>query len=257
MSIHRQLLKEFWLPAILAIAWSIWNFKASIDHEWSWTKFVNIAAPTFFFVSWLTSQYFRVKKQEHVASTLEKIESRVQSVMGEVEQQAKGLKYLADAQVVQTFDECIDRFREAKEEIADMSRQVKGGELVDAAAFNLNRDNPFYSARRYLHQLVNYGLHITSIGRQGDLEKRFSLSATQIEELTGNIGTLLVRMDQAKILWKTPRSIAQITDICNAVELFQRELLVHSKYVSQPYKGNQAYSTVIETLVAKLRTAIQ
>jgi hypothetical protein len=257
MTTFRQLLKEFWFPALAAIAWSIANFNTSKDQAWSWTSFINIAAPTFFFVSWLTSQYFRVKKQEHVASTLDKIETRVQSVMTEVEQQARGLKYLADAQVFQTFDECIDRFREAKEEIADKSRQVKAGEKIDSTIFSLNRENPFYSARRYLSQLISYGVHTVFIGRQGDLEKRFSLAAMHVEELAGNIGTFIGRMNNSSIPWKTPRSVAQVTDICNGIDRFLRELSSHSKYPSHPYKGSQSYVTVIEAHLANLRSLVQ
>jgi hypothetical protein len=256
MTILLQLLKEFWLPALVAIAWSAVNFSASTDQTWSWTRLINIAAPTFFFVSWLTSQYFRVKKQEHVSTTLETIERRVESVMSEVEQQARGLKYLADAQVVQTFDECIDRFREAREEIADRSRQVKAGESLDPGIFLLNRDNPFYPARRYLHQLVKYALHTTAIGREVDLEKRFSLTATHIEELAGTIGNFIGRMNKAGILWKTPRSIGLIDSICTEIELFRDELVVHSKYGAQTYKGDQIYSGLVATHLSHLRSLI-
>ncbi len=254
MTILRQLIKEFWLPAVAAVAWSIVNLKSSDDQSWTWTRAINVAAPTFFFVSWLTSQYFRVKKQEHVTSTLQSIENRVSTVMAEVERQASGLKYLADAQVVQTFDECIDRFREAKEEIADRSRQLKHGETIEASSFSLNRENPFYAARRYLYQLVRYGRHCVAIDRQVDLEKQFSVAATNVEELAGNISTFIGRLSAAKINWSTPRSRQQLADIAHAIELFHRELLTHSKFSTQPYKSNQVYATVIEAHLQNLRT---
>ena len=254
MPILRQLLKEFWLPAIAAVLWSIVNLRSSADQSWTWTKAINVAAPTFFFVSWLTSQYFRVKKQEHVASTLQSIETRVNTVMTEVERQASGLKYLADAQVVQTFDECIDRFREAKEEIADRSRQLKLGDAVDASLFSLNRENPFYSGRRYLYQLIRYGRHCIAINRQTDLEKQFSVAATNVEELAGNIGTFISRLNAANIAWNTPRSRGQLVDILDAIDLFRSELLAHSKFSSQPYKGTQVYATLIQAQIQNLRT---
>lgn len=94
MSVFKQLFKEFWIPSTVAIIWSLVNYSTAKDQDWSFIKIVNIAAPTFFFASWLTAQYFRVRKQEHVSTTLNTIEGRVDSVLGRIEKQADEIEYL-------------------------------------------------------------------------------------------------------------------------------------------------------------------
>jgi len=52
----KQLLREFWLPTLVAVGWAVVNLRGASER--SVTTFVNIAAPSFFFASWLTAQYF-------------------------------------------------------------------------------------------------------------------------------------------------------------------------------------------------------
>lgn len=88
MSIARRLLKEFWLPASVAIVWTAYNFLTQTS-EWNVKSVVNVFFPTFFLVSWATGQFFRVKKQDNVDRNLSTIESRVTAVIDSLEQQTK------------------------------------------------------------------------------------------------------------------------------------------------------------------------
>ena len=254
MKIVLQLAKEFWLPLLASIIWTVTNYYSAKTEVWTWTKFVNVAAPTFFFASWMTSQYYRVKKQEHVASTLTTIESRVLGVMDKVEQQSQEMKYLSEAQLIQTFDEVIDSFRETKEELADLSRLAKRGDPIDARVFLLYRENPFYQPRRQLAQLVSYSMHTAKIGKHHKLESRYSSAAHHIEELAGHIGVFLGRLNQGEVEWNTHWSRSLVLEICSKIELSKENLVTHSKYKQNvPYKGGADFDTVLTGLVAKLR----
>jgi hypothetical protein len=79
-----QILKEFWLPSMLA---SIWTIYSVIDagENWSLASIINIFGPSFFLASWATGQIFRVKKQAKVESNLSDIESRVDHLVSKLE----------------------------------------------------------------------------------------------------------------------------------------------------------------------------
>ena len=57
MNIAIRLLKEFWLPALFAIAWTIYNIRTS-GAPWDFKAILNIFGPTFFLVSWATGQFY-------------------------------------------------------------------------------------------------------------------------------------------------------------------------------------------------------
>jgi hypothetical protein len=83
-----QLAKEFWLPLVVAIAWTV----LSVWHEVVDTKsVVSSFGAAFFFVSWMTGQIFRVRKQAGVESSLLAVESRIQAVTEHLETQTKEL----------------------------------------------------------------------------------------------------------------------------------------------------------------------
>jgi hypothetical protein len=91
MRIFRQLVKEFWIPFFAAIAWTLINFYTRKSPDWSLTKSINIFGASFFLASWLTSQYFRVRKQSHVEDNLEKIQIGIKSLLQELEVKTKDL----------------------------------------------------------------------------------------------------------------------------------------------------------------------
>lgn len=252
----KQLLTEFWLPLVIAIVWSLINLKTMSRSEWSLLKLVNIAAPTFFFVSWLTAQYFRVRKQEAVSSTLTTIESRVDGMMGRVEQQTKDLAYIVEASVLQTFDICIDSFRDAKEELADRSRMLKASGFEQEDQFLLQRGNPFYAPRCQLNTLVSYAFHVEKANHHAAMKDRYTRCAYHIEELAGHIGVYINRLNHYKVDWKSERSSGLVMEVCTRIEQFEQGLLKYSKYAIDGYKGSQSLSVVLRRHVHGLRAAV-
>lgn len=80
MKILLQLLREFWLPLLLAIAWTTFNFVDRPFTQWTVREVLNIFGPTFFFVSWLVAQWFRVKKQQRVEDGISEIRRDVRAI---------------------------------------------------------------------------------------------------------------------------------------------------------------------------------
>jgi len=103
MSVLRQLLKEFWLPALAALGWSYYNLHSS-PTPWDIRKIVNIFGPTFFLVSWATGQFFRVRKQVSLDKNLSAIESRVETLLEKLEKFVKDfMGYTTGADSVASF----------------------------------------------------------------------------------------------------------------------------------------------------------
>lgn len=73
-----QLLKEFWVPLAVAVAWTAFNIFQMPNQGWTITRGVNLFAPTFFFVSWLVAQWYRVRKQQRVEESLAEIGARIE-----------------------------------------------------------------------------------------------------------------------------------------------------------------------------------
>lgn len=84
MAVLKQLIKEFWFPFIVAIAWTLVNSLNSKTH--ALIDLINIFAPTFFLTSWVIGQYFRVSRQTKVENGLQKIEKRISSLLENIEQ---------------------------------------------------------------------------------------------------------------------------------------------------------------------------
>lgn len=253
MSILKQLFKEFWIPSLTCVVWTAINFFTSTGEGWSFTKIINIAAPTFFFASWLTAQYFRVRKQEHVSSSLSTIEGRVESVLGKIQAQTDGLQYLSEASFYQTFDECLCRLREAKEELADASRILKLSNEIDVTTFSLHKGNPFYNVRRELDMTIGYANHVLNMDRHDAFDERFTRLSYHIEELSGHIGVFIRRLSHNNIQWKTKRSCDLVNEIANKVEYFNNNLLQYSKYAVATYKGGQDLDVILSSHIEKLR----
>jgi hypothetical protein len=76
----RQLLREFWLPLLVGAMWTAYNMAETPISEWSLRDGVNVFGPTFFFVSWLASQWYRVRKQQRVESDLATLQEGMQAL---------------------------------------------------------------------------------------------------------------------------------------------------------------------------------
>jgi hypothetical protein len=102
MRIALRLLKEFWLPALLAVAWTTYSVRTAA--AWDFKTLLNTFAPTFFLVSWATGQFFRVQKQAHVEQNLTSIEGRVETLVTKLENHTKDfLGYATGADSVAYF----------------------------------------------------------------------------------------------------------------------------------------------------------
>lgn len=251
MSVGKQIFKEFWLPFLGAVAWTLINYFTSKEREMSWTTIVNISVPSFFFISWLTGQYFRVKKQTDVTNSLTKIEDRVDGVLNDIVKQSNDMKLIVDAQLFQTFDICLDSVREVKEEIADKNRLFKKGQEIDLEVFSLYRENPFYQSRRFLSRLISYAKYTLKHKRESELEDRYTRTIQQVEELAGQITTLINKLSHEKIDWRTPKTDSLLREIAVLTQQLKDDVLPYSRHNTQPYKGvdiRKVLDTQINTL---------
>lgn len=80
MKTFRQLVREFWFPLTVAVAWTVYNMAAVPRSQWNVRQAVNVLGPSFFFVSWLVAQWYRVKKQQRVEDDLSAIQAGVRAI---------------------------------------------------------------------------------------------------------------------------------------------------------------------------------
>lgn len=85
MKIAVQLLKEFWVPASVGVAWTLYSLSEQSFNKWTLLSFVNVFGPTFFFASWLVAQWYRVKKQQKVEDGLSGIQEKIQRMLEDLE----------------------------------------------------------------------------------------------------------------------------------------------------------------------------
>lgn len=90
MGTLKQILREFWLPLLAAICWTtyvLWSIPIDLK------AVISAFGPAFFLASWLTGQFFRIRKQEHVQSGLSSVETRLQSLVKQLEMQAQEITH--------------------------------------------------------------------------------------------------------------------------------------------------------------------
>jgi hypothetical protein len=80
MKVFIKLLSEFWLPLVLGIAWTAFNFLDRPLSEWTIREVVNVFGPTFFFASWLVAQWYRVQKQQRVENDLNTLQRDITAI---------------------------------------------------------------------------------------------------------------------------------------------------------------------------------
>ncbi len=80
MRVLLQLLREFWLPLLLGVAWTVFNFVDRSISRWTVREALNVFGPSFFFISWLIAQWYRVKKQQRVEEGLTEIQRDVRVI---------------------------------------------------------------------------------------------------------------------------------------------------------------------------------
>ncbi|PKA06416.1 hypothetical protein [Leptospira harrisiae] len=86
MKILIQLFKEFSIPLILSFSWTLYNTYDPIKgYHFDLKSSLNIFAPTFFLVSWIIGQIFRVKKQTVIENNFESLQNRLGSLLDKIE----------------------------------------------------------------------------------------------------------------------------------------------------------------------------
>jgi hypothetical protein len=83
----KQIVVEFWLPFAAACAWTafvLWRRATAMDIVTT----VAVFGPTFFLCSWLTGQFFRVRKQTRVEESFTDVSTRLECVLERIETSA-------------------------------------------------------------------------------------------------------------------------------------------------------------------------
>lgn len=88
MPILKRILAEFWLPALVAVSWTVYNVPSTTG-VWEVKNYVNVFGPSFFLASWATGQFFRVKKQVNLDKNISAIDSRIESLLETLEKHRK------------------------------------------------------------------------------------------------------------------------------------------------------------------------
>jgi hypothetical protein len=86
----QQILREFWLPLLAAMCWTayvLWSMPIDLK------AVISAFGPAFFLASWMTGQFFRIRKQEYVQSGLSSVETRLQSLVEQLEMHAKEITH--------------------------------------------------------------------------------------------------------------------------------------------------------------------
>jgi len=91
MNILIRLIKEFWLPAFVAIGWTLYNYFSATQAAMNVKEIVNVFFPSFFLASWATGQFFRVQKQAKVEGSLDKITLKMSNLLENLEEKTNNI----------------------------------------------------------------------------------------------------------------------------------------------------------------------
>ena len=81
-----QLAKEFWIPFLVAAAWTGWMICSTTDPKLStWAVRIATFSTSFFLASWATGQVNRVRKQARVEDSFQSVEGRLDQVVTDLD----------------------------------------------------------------------------------------------------------------------------------------------------------------------------
>lgn len=86
-----NVLKEFWLPFVAALAWTVFSICSMDSDDRSLVKIVGIFGSAFFLISWINGQFFRIKKQAKTEDSFETIETRLKTLTAGIEAETEKL----------------------------------------------------------------------------------------------------------------------------------------------------------------------
>ncbi len=81
----KQLCKEFWLPLIAATGWVAYNW---VGQTFSIKEAITHFSGSFFFVSYMTGQFFRVRKQAGMEASVASLQQRLENVIDDFQEKS-------------------------------------------------------------------------------------------------------------------------------------------------------------------------
>ena len=221
MQIARRLLREFWLPALLAAIWTAYN-TISAPSVWGLKDFVNVFAPSFFLASWVTGQFFRLQKQVGIEKDLLSLDTRVGILVKLNQEQFAKLERVLELVVPERRADPSQG--EGSDEVIPLSRVV---DFFDPVA-------PFYNKRntgKYLATYIEINAAIRAL--------RPSLVGISVCDVGGGTGTLLRWFMDQGVHWTnidiSRRSLAIFqSEFATYTSKSQRNLDVRKDLLFQP-----------------------
>lgn len=203
MRIFRQLLNEFWLPLAVAFCWTVYNVLEKHNSKWVVADIVNIFGPTFFFVSWTLSQWYRVKKQQKVDEDLESIRDIIQQLHEVVATHKDEIisAVFANGAVQQETDESTKH----AEGVAAGKRKIDGSMHDQEILYSQSKTQPFESRARDSGNKDNANKQLVQL--LSDLAKHYQQRFPN-ERLTFDPENLFEIISKARSQLRTNRSNA-------------------------------------------------
>lgn len=175
MSVAKRLIQEFWLAAVVAVAWTSYNAFTE-GSGWKFKTIVNTFGPSFFLVSWATGQFFRVRKQVSLDRSIGSIEARVDAVLDRLEKHTKDfIGYATGADSIAYFlpmlsqSEVIDLglINQSPYPVFDIqARLIDLEEPIDPENGKFWTDHMFHLASIYPNRIVMGAYRIDIRGRE-------------------------------------------------------------------------------------------
>ncbi|KHA70059.1 hypothetical protein NZ35_27515 [Pseudomonas chlororaphis] len=81
----KQLCKEFWLPLIVATGWVAYNW---VGQTFSIKEAITHFSGSFFFVSYMTGQFFRVRKQAGMEASVASLQQRLEKMINDFQEKS-------------------------------------------------------------------------------------------------------------------------------------------------------------------------
>ena len=124
-------IKQLWLPAVLASLYGIWDWSTS-KGEFSLANYIKITLPALFLLMWFVGLYERAKKRENDTRSFETINQNIESLTELINQLKPAPVEEKEQEVVQSF---------AQELIYDAIKVFESGHKL--AAYSGHSDQPF------------------------------------------------------------------------------------------------------------------
>ncbi len=216
MKTAKQIFREFWLPFLVA---SFWTFFIAFGKPRDLKTAISGFGTAFFLASWMTGQFFRVRKQEGLQVGLSSIENRLIAVVGQLETNTQELAshmtggdsycYFA-VEVSSGNTSTWTAVHEGKYSLYGVGARIVDAALVSGA---IARGNPFESDR-----IVNIGELPPSTAKPAltiDLGSENERDFNVFFSARNGFRTQLVRLRRANGRWRVATRMVPIENTSN------------------------------------------